>query len=473
MNKALNFGRDNEMQLSIVNLSNLNPESRLDSEYYKPEALAVEAKIMSIPHWLSGKIFDVYSGPFGSTVTIDKYDQNTNCRYVRGKDVKDFFIDDSDPVNIQSALFDSLPQHHLKPLDILVTVVGMNFGISALVFPEDCPAIFSCKSSLIRNVKINPFYLITYFSSKYGYALIRRGQRGAAQPGINLFDLRNIPIPIVSDDFQNKIEKIVIESKERMDASKKYYSEAKHSLLSELGLHEWKPVHTPNYIRNYSQVGLRIDAEYFQPKFQEMFNMLSSDVELNLLGKLTTYTKGIEVGSKAYVDTGIPFWRVSNITKYGLDDGGANFISEDLYNELRSTYEPQNGEILLTKDATPGLAFYLEIPIIGIISGGILRLEIIDDIPPHYLELALNSIFVQMQIERDVVGSVIKHWKPSEVNKTYVPRLSDDKEKEIALSIQQSHATRREARALQEKAKRAVEIAIEDGEEAAISYLTK
>lgn len=189
------------------------------------------------------------------------------------------------------------------------------------------------------------------------------------------------------------------------------------------------------------------------------------------LGRLTTYTKGVEVGSTAYTDSGIPFWRVSNLAKHGLDDGSLNFISEELYQSLRSDYEPQQGEILLSKDATPGIAYYLEHPIQGIVSSGILRLTITNDIPPHYIELALNSLFVQLQIEQDAGGSIIKHWKPSEVRKTLILRLSRTKEDEIAGLVQQSHAGRREAKAMLEKAKRAVEIAIEEGEDKAMEFI--
>jgi type I restriction enzyme S subunit len=461
------------MQLSIVNRSKLNPESRLDSEYYKPQALAAENRVVSRPHWLSGRLFDVCSGPFGSTVTTDKYDPTTNLRYIRGKDVYDFFVDDSDPINIQKPLFNELTQYHLKPLDILVTVVGMNFGKSALVFSDDCPSIFSCKSSLIRNVKINPFYLTAYFSCKYGYALLRRGQRGAAQPGINLFDLRNIPVPIVSKDFQDMIEKLVLKSRETIKNSSNQYTQAEQLLLSELGLQNWKLQHTLTYVRNYSQAGRarRMDAEYFQPKYQEMFDKLSPSVRFDRLGKLVTYTKGIEVGSPAYQDSGVPFWRVSNLTKHGLDDDNVNFINDEVYNSLRSSYEPQQGEMLLSKDATPGLAYYLEQTSKGIVSSGILRLTITNNIPPHYLELVLNSLFVQLQIEQDAGGSVIKHWKPSEVRKTLIPRLSIPKENEIAELVQQSHEAWLRAKSILEKAKRAVEIAIEEGEDKAKEFL--
>ena len=462
------------MQLSVVNRSKLNLESRLDAEYYRPQALAIDARVLSRPHWLSGKLFEVYSGPFGSTVTTDKYDQSTNLRYIRGKDVYGFFVDDTDPVNIQRSLFDELTKYHLKPLDILVTVVGMNFGKCALVFPEDCPSIFSCKSSLIRNVKINPFYLAVYFSCEYGYALIRRGRRGAAQPGINLFDLRNIPVPIVSDGFQIVLEKLVLKARVAERESSKYYAQAEQLFISELGLQDWKPSHMLAYMRNYSQVAQvrRMDAEYFDPVYREMFDRLNSSIRLDRLGKITAYTKGVEVGSAAYTDSGIPFWRVSNLTKYGLDDSGLKFISEELYESLRLDFEPQHGEILLSKDATPGIAYYLESPLRGVASSGILRLKITNNILPHYFEIALNSLFVQMQIQQDIGGSVIKHWKPSVALKTLIPRLTPAREVEIAGLIQQSHAARREAKAILEKAKRAVEIAVEEGEAKAMDFLS-
>lgn len=253
------------------------------------------------------------------------------------------------------------------------------------------------------------------------------------------------------------------------------YCQAEQILLSELGLLDWKPRRTLTYVRSFNQVAKasRMDAEHFQPKYKEMFDRLPSNVYLQLLGKITLYTKGIEVGSSAYTESGIPFLRVSNLSKHGIVDDTVNFISNELYNVLREKYEPQQGEILLSKDATPGIAYFLDESVQGIIASGILRLSLIEDIPPYYLELVLNSIFVQLQIEQSVGGSIIKHWKPSQVQKTWIPRLLADREKEISSLVQQSLAAKREAKTLLEKAKRAVEIAIEYGEQQAIDFLCK
>ena len=147
-----------------------------------------------------------------------------------------------------------------------------------LVYPEDCPAVFSCKSTLIRNPSINVWYLLTYISSNIGYGLVRRGQRGAAQPGINLFDIRNVPVPIFSDNFQSKIELLVKQAKSLVIASDAVFGDAQTLLLFKLGLADWHPKYQLTFIKNYSDTeqAERIDAEYFQPKYEEIITAIKA-----------------------------------------------------------------------------------------------------------------------------------------------------------------------------------------------------
>jgi len=76
-----------------------------------------------------------------------------------------------------------------------------------------------------------------------------------------------------------------------------------------------------------------------------------------------------------------------------------------------------------------------------------------------------------MQVERDCGGSVILHWKPEQVKRLQIPILPLEIQQEIASLVQQSHEARRKAKELLEVAKKAVEIAIEEGEEKAINFL--
>ena len=180
--------------------------------------------------------------------------------------------------------------------------------------------------------------------------------------------------------------------------------------------------------------------------------------------------KCVEVGSREYLDEGIPFVRVSNLNPFEITE--EKYISEKLYAEVKQ-HQPREGEILFSKDATPGIAYYLrEQPGKMIASGGILRLKRkTDKINDEYLMLVLNSILTKEQVKRDVGGSVILHWRPDQVKETLIPILSEDKQIQIQRKITESFNLRKQSKHLLECAKRAVEIAIKQDEQTAIEWL--
>ena len=63
------------------------------------------------------------------------------------------------------------------------------------------------------------------------------------------------------------------------------------------------------------------------------------------------------------------------------------------------------------------------------------------------------------------------HWRPDQVAETIIPILHQDKQTEIEQKVFESFNLRKQAKDLLEHAKRAVEIAIEQDEQAAIDWL--
>ena len=164
---------------------------------------------------------------------------------------------------------------------------------------------------------------------------------------------------------------------------------------------------------------------------------------------------------------------MSNLSKFELSDNNQQFISEELYNELK-IHQPKQGEILLSKDATPGMAYFLnEEPQKMIVSGGILRLKMdSQQILPEYLTLVLNSVIVQKQIERDAGGSIINHWRPDQVKATLIPIFKkNEKQKKIKELVEKSFNDRKLSKSLLEIAKLGVEMAIEKDEQEAEKWI--
>ena len=202
-------------------------------------------------------------------------------------------------------------------------------------------------------------------------------------------------------------------------------------LTSELGLTNWRPQQQLNFVKNYSdtQRAGRIDADYFQPKYDEIVNAIKSyPGGWEKLGNLAAIQKCVEVGSDEYLGEGVPFARVSSLSPFEISE--EKYISDELYAAIKN-HQPKKGEILLSKDATPGIAHYLDQqPSKMIPSGGILRLKSkTDEINNEYLTLVLNSMLTKEQANRDVGDSIILHWRPDQVNGMLIPILPFAKRK--------------------------------------------
>lgn len=451
---------------SIIQKSQVESAKRLDAEYYQPEYLDLISKLKSQKSklWrdIEGKFI---TGPFGSAFNVENYVTEGKYRYVRGKDVKDFFLLDNDNVYIPKKDYERLDKYSLQNGDILISVVG-TLGNTVIVDTPTLPSIFSCKSTVFRTKEINTHYFITYLNSKYGKKLLERSIRGAVQTGLNIDDLKNLLIFVPSLNNQKRIGGIVLSAKSKLEKSKLLHQQAEDLLLEESKIKNLDLEDKLSAIINLSETEIykRQDAEYFQLKYRNLTDHLKKNFKAVELGELTSIKKGIEPGADEYQKEGKQFIRVSSLSKYGINESNQKYLSEDLHGELKSDYEPKQGEILLTKDASPGIAYVIKKEVEGIISGGILRLKLKNkEVEDEYLALVLNSIIGQMQAERDAGGSVIKHWKPEQIKKVLIPILPKQIQEKISSMIRESFEARGKASELLGEAKRNVEEMIEKG----------
>ena len=85
-----------------------------------------------------------------------------------------------------------------------------------------------------------------------------------------------------------------------------------------------------------------------------------------------------------------------------------------------------------------------------------------DGVLPEYLALVLNSQAAQLQAERDAGGSIIQHWKPSEILEVVIPILPKGTQEIIADKVAQSFALKKQSEDLLHQAKILVETEIEN-----------
>ncbi len=447
---------------SIIQKSQLEGNHRLDAEYYQPEYLDLEEKLNSLETKTIEEISKsvISFGAYSLTSYIEW--QESGIPYINVGDIHDGYVDLDNVKYISEKVDEILKKSRVTEGQVLLTMAG-TIGNAAVAhnFPKRANANQAiAKITLLNN--FSPYYLAAFLNSKYGFLQTQREIVSSVQSNIFLGSIKKFKVPIFNLAEMNKVESLYKGFFKKLEESKSLYSQAENLLLEELGLKNFRPEDNLSYIVNLSDVESvdRIDAEYFQPIYKNLESRIKN-LEYRKLGNIVSIQKGIEPGSEIYQDKGVPFVRVSNISKFGIKDNNQQYLSQENYNRFKDNFEPKAGEILLTKDATPGIAYFIDSQIEEIISSGILRLKTKIEIESEYLTLVINSIIGQMQAERDTGGSVIIHWRPEQIKNVLIPILPKPAQQKIAALVQKSHAARQKAKQLLEQAKQKVEGFIE------------
>lgn len=460
------------MKTTVISLSaiiNASDSFRIDADYFQEEILL--KKISRYPLNKLEKISDwITQGP-------NPQFSKKGIPCLTGRNIADGDLNLSNVDIVNEEEYKNFIKFKLALNDILITLKGAGSTGKVALYDESKKAIFSRNLGLIRinnDEDITPEVIYTFLASAVGQKLIDRGVTGGTgQLTLPITYLRQIELPKFSKPF---VDLITLSIKNRIkikQKARKKYKDAEFKVLSDLGLSRWQPNHQLTYVKNFSDTNVtkRIDAEYFQPKYDALVKKIKNYPSgWKKLDDLVSIKKGVEVGSQEYLSEGIPFIRVSNLNPFELTE--EKYISEDLYAELKN-HQPKQGEVLLSKDATPGIAYYIRNkPENMISSSGILRLTLKNKIVnQEYLTLVLNSLLTQEQINRDVGGSVILHWRPDQVKETVVPILPKKKQEEIQKKISEAFTYREKSKQLLEVAKQTVELAIGKDEKTALKWL--
>lgn len=388
--------------------------------------------------------------------------------------------------------------------DILISTVRPYRSAVTIIGENDQDLVVSGAFTVLRrkeNSVFNNEVLKVLLRSELYKDWLLQFNVGTSYPVIKDNDILNLPIPKISGEIQEKIAEYIRQSNDLRQQAQNLLAQAKNNVEFEIennsfninelevrggGVDPAKPygllarssyfarlaewtllehllVKQPENIsvcsfgQSFGTSG-RLDAEYYQPKFASLFAQLANFKTMKL-GEIVNLQKSVEPGSEAYQTEGIPFVRVSDLSKFGISQTDKYLHPKDFGNVVR----PKKDSILLTKDGTVGIAYRVPQDLNVITSGAIVHLELkTDEVLPDYLALALNSPAVQLQAERDAGGSIIQHWKPSEILDVVIPVLPKNIQQTISDKVQQSFALRVESEVLLEKAKILVEQEIEN-----------
>lgn len=455
---------------SIVSIAEI--DGRLDAGHYARESLDSIRFISALSRIgkLKG-IAKVVSGPFGSTLHSSAY-RRSGIPFVRASNIKNLFIS-GDIVYISKADHLRLASSRLEAKDIVLYKIGAGLGTIGLVTDEFEEVNISENMIGIKplNKSISAFLAI-FLLTRYGQLQIRRQKSMQAQPKINVADIEEIVVPYPSKDFQSRVTSLLHQAHNKRQEADKKYGQAMELLYNALGIGE--PEFEPEQICIVSSKSIdkdgaqRLDTQYHDPRYLLFINKLlqaeeKAEFEVVPLSKVSELTKGIEVGSEAYIKGrhAYPFLRVANLSEKGIHRTDSDVcIRQNLYLQLRNEFKPEPYDVLVSKDGTLGLSVVVQKDFHEFIySGGIVRISLLN-VDPYYLSLVLNSQVFRSQAEREAIGSVIKHLSVEKLRSLKIPLVPN--QGEIGSLVKESLDLGEQSRQLVQQAKSEVEDHIEE-----------
>jgi len=351
-------------------------------------------------------------------------------------------------------------------------------GRTGVYYPSDRIIPVAFASYLVRLVTnselINSEYLAAFLSCKYGVVEIkRRARQSINQTNVNLEEVKEIHIPIIKKEIQYTIKRYFINAHKLRIQADNIYKEAEKILLDELNLTDFTPNTYPISVKNLSESFLqtgRLDAEYYQTKYEDIDLKIKDYGYKKFNFFIKGYSTGLAYSSDDYnVNGEYALIRINNITNLKLDIANSVKLSKDIALQNKKDVVGK-GDILISMSGTIGSSVVLHEDIKAVINQRILKISPIN-IDGDVLTLILNSVIGKLQFERIRTGGVQANISYSDIENMIIPILSMGIQKEISQKIQYSFDLRKQSENLLEKAKRAVEIAIEENEQQAMMFL--
>jgi hypothetical protein len=437
---------------------------RFDSGYFTKAQIALREKAKA---WtaLGAYASRVVCGPFGSTILDTNY-QESGVPMIRPFNLRELRSDVGVIVYLSPAFVSGQNLKMFRRGDLAFARVG-DVGCAIIVQPEATISPNVIVASISGTV-LNPSYATVFFNTKYGLLQMEGAIKAVAQPTISTEIIRELRIPLFSETFQTRIQQILEGSEAALGKAKAAQGQAEKTLLRALGLENWEPYEPLTYIRRASEAFAagRLDSDYFSPRVSELLQKLGE--------------AGLTVGAVASArherfspskNGNFDYIEIGNVRADGTVD--AERLPQN-HAPSRATSFVRAGDVI-TSSVRPirRLSAIITPEQDGFVcSSGLVVLQP-RDVPSEVLLTYLRLPPLCKLMDLHTSASLYPAISEADLLALPFHPITNEAEADIVNAVRSAHAARRQARALQNAAKRTVEIGIEKSETEALAYLKK
>ncbi len=443
---------------------------RLDSDYFKKKYLDIVKNIDSKKHlFKSFSELGIKVNASAFYPSLEPYYNEGDMPFLRVADVN-IHIDYNNCVRIPREIFTNGGFKTLKIInngDIIITKGGSIARIG-LIEKETAVTrdLIFLNSSILTDVEYTFLYL--YLMTSVSYDLLIRSSSMTAQPHLTIKLVKELPIFNPSYKIKTQIVDVYNLSKQKLEKSKVLYEDAENLLLKQLGLLDFEPTQENIVIKSFSESFLatgRLDSEYYQPKYDEIENIIRSNKYTYIYNEFEQVKKSFDKSKNVY-----KYIEIGNVN---VSDGS------NVFNYVETSKLPANAKInvcdgdLLVSKVRPyrGAVSIINIKEKDVIVSGaftVLRKKESSNINTQVLQVLLRTKAYKELLLKYNVGTQYPVIKDDDILNLMIPLVDKSIQAKIEAKIKTSFRLKSESKQLLELAKRAVEVAIEEGEEKAI-----
>lgn len=249
---------------NTISLSSVSRAGRIDADYFRPDQMGMVRRMRQSGGSRLSSLGEIMTG-----ATPKEYDEAGEVEVVRSGDlVAPLIYGGCGRPFLRAHLTPKLAM--LRRGDVLISSIGMgSIGKISLVRNGEGLATVS-EVTIVRSKRVSPEVLFAYLSGRTGQAQIEREVTGATgQQHLLKSKAGRIAVPSIPSDVAERVKGAVRRAHKAEASARKAYREAEAMLQSTL-----KPIaaQRQSYERMWGEVSKsqRFDAEYFQPRMQEI-----------------------------------------------------------------------------------------------------------------------------------------------------------------------------------------------------------
>ena len=305
-----------------------------------------------------------------------------------------------------------------------------------------------------------------FLRCKYGFEQLFRQRELTIQYQLTLPRVRAIDVYLAGLELQQVINHLCSTSKDLRQKSNSLYYQSENILMSYIGVNDIANNNTwtiQSYNKSYEKTG-RLDAEYYQPKYDLIVSSLNTKETLESICNL--YDENYLPDEEKYYR----YIELANVGGFGEITDAGSIVGEELPTRARRIVK--SGQVIVSsiEGSLQSCALITDEFDGAICSTGFYVVDS-DKLSSETLLVLFKSEAIQELLKQRCSGTILTSINKDEFLSLPLPKIDEDIQAKISEQIKESFALRRKSKQLLEDAKRAVEIAIEQDEESAIEWL--